>query len=369
MRPPHSFLPTPTPASWALTDDQRSLYAASQRFAREQLEPLLGRPPTVAAWQDIVKLAAALDLGAMILPDDQGGMAIDRHDLTLVIDALAAGPVERAAELTLSAPALMTLRAHHALGALSARPVQQYFDATTSIDLSIPSSDATMVWRLRPAADATGLTMLIDTSQRLILARRAYPPQSSRAARVATPGGLVLEKLDVNEALAGPPLRVIEQRDSGGIAPAQTWLTEAALYLSALLTGAMKHSVTFAFAYAGARQAFRKPLAAHQLVGTRLSEMLVAAHGSHLFLRSVSATPASESTSLIRQLIRHVAAESIDLSRELVQLCGGHGYVEGLPPAARFQSGHWFACLLMQIDATLDRFTKLPPERQPGISA
>ncbi|MFP3632679.1 acyl-CoA dehydrogenase family protein, partial [Burkholderia sp. SIMBA_045] len=81
---------------------------ASQRFARDRLEPLLAGSPSAAAWRETVRLAAAtLDLGTMVLPEEHGGLGIDRHGLAVVIEALAAGPLERAVELTLTAPALM----------------------------------------------------------------------------------------------------------------------------------------------------------------------------------------------------------------------------------------------------------------------
>ncbi len=149
------------------------------------------------------------------------------------------------------------------------------------------------------------------------------------------------------------PLAVIARADCDSAPPAQTYLTEIGLYLAALLTGAMQHSIRFAFDYAATRQAFRKSLANHQLVAARLSDMLIAAQGTHLFLQAVSAARPSPPVLLVRQLLRHVAAESVNVSREFVQLCGGHGYVEGLPPAARFQTSHWFAQLLLRIDTAL----------------
>ncbi|PMS16822.1 MAG: acyl-CoA dehydrogenase [Pandoraea sp.] len=352
-----SLVSPPSPTTWAMTDDQRSLHAASQRFARERLEPLLAKPPTPAAWEETVELAATLDLGTMILPARRGGLAVERHELSLVIEALAAGPLERAAELTLSAPALMTLRAHDALDLLPPRPVGDYFDGAIPLALTVPSTEAAVQWRLRQA-DTPGLTMQIDDldRQRLILAHVAPSPVTCRCGRAITLGDLVLEQSNLEQIAAAPPLATIEQLDRNGTSPAQTWLTEVGLYLAALLTGAMQHSVTFALDYATSRLAFKKPLANHQLVATRLADMLIATHGAHLFLRHVTTTEPPAPTALVRQLIGHVAAESVDVNRELVQLCGGHGYVEGLPPAARFQSSHWFAWLLRQIDAALGRF-------------
>jgi alkylation response protein AidB-like acyl-CoA dehydrogenase len=115
----------------------------------------------------------------------------------------------------------------------------------------------------------------------------------------------------------------------------------------------MQHSVAFATGYAASRHTFRKPLGAHQLNATRLADMLVATHATGLLLRTVTADGASAPAALVRQLLRHVAAEAMDVSRELVQLCGGHGYVEGLPPSARFQTIAWFASLLLRTDAAL----------------
>ncbi|RQR27535.1 acyl-CoA dehydrogenase family protein [Burkholderia sp. Bp9142] len=355
MFSPDSFPPGLAPASWTLTDDQRNLYIASQRFARDRLEPLLAGSPRAAAWQETVRLAAAtLDLGTMVLPEEHGGLGIDRRGLALVIEALAAGPLERAVELTLTAPALMVLRTHNALGSVLARPVQAYFDGTTAIALSVPGIDNGAIWQLGPLGGAATLTMRIDDKRRLLLTERSRDQRSSRSTGIATLGALVLEQLHSDEVAAETPLAVIARADSDSAPPAQTYLTEIGLYLAALLTGAMQHSIRFAFDYAATRQAFRKPLANHQLVAARLSDMLIAAHGIRLFLQAVSAARPSPPVLLIRQLLRHVAAESVNVSREFVQLCGGHGYVEGLPPAARFQISNWFAQLLLRIDTALD---------------
>ncbi|MDS0862935.1 acyl-CoA/acyl-ACP dehydrogenase [Burkholderia pseudomultivorans] len=361
MFSPDSLLPGPSPVPWALTDDQRNLYMASLRFARDRLEPLLAGSPNVATWQETVRLAAAtLDLGAMILPEELGGLGTERHDLTLVAQALATGPLERALQLTLPLPALMVLRTHHALGPVLARPVQAYFDGTTAIALTVPDIGNATIWQLSPLGGAASLSMRIDDKQRLILAERPRDQQSSQPAGIATLGGLVLEQVHADEAATETPLAVIARTGCDGVLPAQTYMIEIGLYLTALLTGAMQHTVRFAFDYAATRQAFRKPLAAHQLVATRLSDMLIATHSTHLFLQAINVAYPSAPVSLVRQLLRHVATESVNISREFVQLCGGHGYVEGLPPATRFQTTHWLTQLLLRTDTALGWLAQPP---------
>ncbi|MGU7811619.1 acyl-CoA dehydrogenase family protein [Burkholderia sp. AW49-1] len=363
-----TFPPGPVSAPWALSADQHNMYSASRRFARDRLEPLLAGPFSSAAWQETIKLAAAaLDLGTMVLPEKSGGAEIDRRGLILVAQALAAGPIERAIELTLAAPALMALRAHDALDSVLVRPVQAYFDGTSAITLSVPEFESATVWQLGPLDGTAAFAMRVDGDQRLIVSTQARDRRASRSTRITTLGGLVLERLSFDEAAIGTALTTIAQPSCDGCLPAQTYMMETGLYLSALLIGTMQHSVQFAFDYAATRQAFHKPLASHQLVATRLSDLLISTYGAHLFVQAVSARP-SAPISLVRQLLRHVAAESVNVSRELVQLCGGHGYVEGLPPAARFQTSYWIAHLLLRIGAALAWLTQPSAgNAEPGV--
>jgi alkylation response protein AidB-like acyl-CoA dehydrogenase len=352
----------PIPASWAISEDQQGLYATARRFAREQLEPLLTRSPDAAEWRQTVKRAAALDLGTMILPAHMGGMAITRGDLSGIIGQFAAGPLEQAAELSLSAAALMVLRAHDALGQLPARNIHDYFDGTTSIALSVPDVGTSCTWRLSLQTGSPGLIMLADTGHpRVVLATPPVGRGRTQHTRVTGLGALTLEQFRFDHTDEIAPLAILEQPDTHGIHPIQTWLTESALYLCALLAGAMHQSVVFALDYSAGRHAFRKPLASHQMVATRLADMLAATHATHVFLRSVTTADTSRCARLVRQLARHVSGEAIDTSRELVQLCGGHGYVEGLPPAARFQTVHWLALLLTRLDAALGGYIASQP--------
>ncbi|MBN3745763.1 acyl-CoA dehydrogenase [Burkholderia sp. Se-20373] len=346
------------PPTWTVSDDQRALVTACQRFAQDQLEPLLAAPPSQADWRDIVTHASSLDLGTMILPTSLGGMAIGQHDLCGIVSTLACGPIERAVQLTQSIPALMTLRAYHALDALAPHPIGDYFNGTCVIALTVPDFHTATLWHLHDqdctpvaplmiAPHACGLG-LIDSTQASADARRRC---------LVALGTLSLEQWRCKGTLQAAALASIDQCDAQSDSPAQTWLTDIALYLSALLNGAMQHDVAFALRYGAERRAFRKPIMLHQRVATRLADMLIATQGTHLFLRALTLAEPNISIALVRQLIRHIAAESVELTHELVQFCGAHGYVSGLPPAARLTTCHWFAMLLMRVDTALGQLT------------
>ncbi|MEK6298238.1 MAG: acyl-CoA dehydrogenase family protein, partial [Paraburkholderia tropica] len=276
---------------------------------------------------------------------------------SLIIEQFAAGPLERAAELTLSSPALMTLREYNALDQLSHRNIQHYLDGTMSIAVCIPDVDASGLWVLRqhPVSPAM-LIRMDDKGPRLVLGTLPARQDSRGTEPVAVFGALAIERYTAppageTEMLVAPP----GERQLSD--PARQWLVDAAIYLSTLLSGAVQQSVNFALTYSVTRHAFRKPIIAHQLVAARLADMLVSAHGIHLFCRSVAAQDSQAQLTAVSQMARHVCTEAMDVAREFMQLCGGHGFVEGLPPAQRFQMMHWFAMLLMKVEAALRAFT------------
>jgi alkylation response protein AidB-like acyl-CoA dehydrogenase len=345
------------PTSWALHEDQQGLRAAARQFAHERLEPLIGHRTDSASWRDTVKLAATLDLASLISPEQMGGMGIHRGDLALVLEQFAAGSLEHAAELTLSSAALMTLRGLDALYRVSERDLQHYFDGTTSIALGIPDVDATGFWVLRQHAGSPVIMISFDDDHaQLTLATLPAQPDALGIVPVAVLGALSIEHVAHLHAREATRLVPARQANITGD-PIKHWLTNTAIYLTALLSGAVQHSVRFALAYSATRHTFRKPILAHQLVAVRLADMLTSAHTIHLFLRWIAEHDGEAPVASVSQMALHTATEAMDVARELVQLCGGHGYVEGLTPAARFQSVHWFAMLLLKVEAALSTFT------------
>lgn len=349
---------TPPPIR-APGEDQQLLRDAAGRLAREHLIPLLSVPAQPHSRARSARLAAALGLDALILPVTAGGAGVSQEALYAVIEQLAHGPLDSAALLTLSVPALLVLRAHDALHRLAAPDMRSYLDGTTSVSLTVPGAHACTLWRLQLHEHAAGFAMVRTSGAsgdcRLVLATGDdWTRAVTHRHPVASVGALALERLQVSqaglsrcEALAAP---------ADDAPPVREWLTETGSYLCALLAGTMQQAVALALDHTTTRHAFRRPLAAQQLVAARLADMLVATHVSTLFLRSVSAAAGATRACLAPQVFRHVALEAVATTRELVQLCGAHGYVEGLPAAAWFQQVPPLAnLLLLSADALCTR--------------
>ena len=237
----HTVPIDPSDLSWTLNDDQQHLCDALQRFARERLAPLLVNPATPDEWSHTVRLAAELDLGGMILPAHDGEPGLSDFELCLLTGIFAAGPLECAAELTLSTPALTTLREHNALDRLPARNIRDYFGGGDSISLTVPGAragtafvlsrhgTAPMLLANTRSSDASLVLVEPDATAGIVLQRH----------RIATLGTLSLEQVSLDRHALAWCTPISPASHQGGVGSAGTWLIKTGLYLSALLVGAM----------------------------------------------------------------------------------------------------------------------------------
>ncbi|MBL1422316.1 MAG: acyl-CoA/acyl-ACP dehydrogenase [Alphaproteobacteria bacterium] len=101
-----------------------------------------------------------------------------------------------------------------------------------------------------------------------------------------------------------------------------------AFILVSLLVGSISRSVDFGFEYAQERNAFGKAILNHQPVSFRLVDGLMQAEALHLLLLS-EATYFQRSKGL-KGLAEEVISASSTVLRDILQNCGGHGYVSGI---------------------------------------
>jgi hypothetical protein len=112
------------------------------------------------------------------------------------------------------------------------------------------------------------------------------------------------------------------------------------LMLMGLLVGAARQAVSDAFSYAKQRHAFGRSIVTHQLVASRLCDMISEAEAAKLTLwHAASAVGLGRIDSYAMNLaVRQITVSARKIMRDAVQTCGAHGFVDGgLPHARRYR--------------------------------
>ena len=112
-----------------------------------------------------------------------------------------------------------------------------------------------------------------------------------------------------------------------------------ALYLAATLCGALKVLVERSFKYARSRHSFDKPLIQHQAVAMRLADMLTARDVCHLALdrNGRDLAQGEFDTRNLAGLLFLLSEAVLTITRDAIQIHGGHGYVEEMPLAKGYR--------------------------------
>ncbi|MGY8566598.1 acyl-CoA/acyl-ACP dehydrogenase [Paracidovorax citrulli] len=341
----------PRDFSLRLSEDECSMLEPVRRYARERLLPLLGDAASASGRQAALQQAARLGLASAVLPQDCDGLCVDAPAVCLLLEEMAAGPLWLAAEITLSVPALAMRRECEKMGSLLPADAENLFGGSGALPFAVCEPQGDVAFTLLPQAPG-GLLALCPG---------------------APDGGHVLRGFGIDE-LAGMRMQAQAQAQSGqdplrmvrlhigsaaGRSPHAFELSQRqlehgliwhGLWLAALLAGAARAATTFAFEYARTRVAFQRPIFHHQAVLLRLADMAIATDGLRLLvLDSASRLAVQELTAPhFAEAARHIACTSMEVHRHAVQICGGHGYVEGFPPARRFQDAQLLTLMLLE---------------------
>ncbi len=134
-----------------------------------------------------------------------------------------------------------------------------------------------------------------------------------------------------------------------------------ALILIALLLGGMQRALDFGFDYAHQREAFGKAIIGHQPVAFRLVDGLMKVEALRLLMLN-QATLFHRGGGL-KGLAEETAAASAAVLRDVMQNCGGHGYVAGTEINTLFQTNSLCRSLLSSLS---EAFLSYPdPEACP----
>lgn len=365
--------PLASPSAFAdfslrLSEDQRSMLEPLRRYAREHLQPLLNDTATEARRRDAMQTAAQLGLASALLSERQGGLGISPVELCLLLEELASGPLHLAAELTVSAPALAISREHEWLTRLLPADAETLFSGQQSLALAIAAPQEEASFALLPRQGQGLLVLAPDEAGRWRL--RWLDPE---ALQRLLPAGQAVSTAEGLRLVRLPPAADIHGTGFSTTLPpgaCKSIMVWQGLWLAGLLAGAARAATRFAFSYAQTRVAFHRPIIHHQAVALRLADMAIATDALRLQVWATATrfgTAAALPPGHFAAMAQHLVSTSLEIHRHAVQVCGGHGYVEGFPPSRRFQDARLLSLVLLELAQTLsheEAASAVPPE--PG---
>ena len=336
-----------------LSEDQRQMLEPVRRYARERLQPLLNEAATEARHQDALRTAPQLGLASAMLSEAQGGLGIQAFEMCLLLEELASGPLGLAAELTVSLPALAVSRDHAWLARLLPSDSETLLTGQQALPLAVAGPGQQATYALLPRQPSGLLLLAPDSTGRWRLRWLDAPTMLDllpETAGLTAGDSLRLVRLPAPPEIHGTGFSATLPAGAGR--PIILW---QGLWLAALLAGAARAATAFAFSYAQTRMAFQRPIIHHQAVALKLADMAIATDAMRLQVLDL-ATRQSRSEPLpeghFSAMARQVVHASLEIHRHAVQVCGGHGYVEGFPPARRFQDARVLGLLLLELART-----------------
>ncbi|HLO94698.1 MAG TPA: acyl-CoA dehydrogenase family protein, partial [Burkholderiaceae bacterium] len=239
-----------------------------------------------------------------------------------------------------------------------------------ALPLAIAAPPGQPTFALLPR-QTTGLLLLVpDSANRWRL--RWLDPEAMhdllpRAAAAREPEGLRLVRL--------PPAADIHGTGFSATLPAgacRAIIVWQGLWLAGLLAGAARAATAFAYSYAQTRMAFQRPIIHHQAVSLKLADMAIATDGLRLQVWDVATRltrPGPLPQGHFASMARQVVSASMEIHRHAVQVCGGHGYVEGFPPSRRFQDARVLGLMLLELAQTATHEEAMSAGEAPADTA
>lgn len=327
------------------SDEERQIQQSAQRFATDCLAPFQRGMNYLVARDSIKRTAAELDLESFVL-EHSGG--------------------ERSGATTAQLIAAEELGAGHLEGGLDVLLPIFVAELVRAVEATLPSDDDLLKFcpktsraalAFHDARWATNAKVISGAGADVLLLLR-WRKDGEVDVGITRQTAILQRQSDTNTTFGFHCLlfRTAEHCDldfphwsipASILRPA---MTRIVMTLSALLIGAMREATQFAFAYAKKRITFGKPIIGHQAVSLRLANMIMQFEASKLLLwQAASQVTQGEVTAAVRLLVSQVSEAGREIFRDAVQVCGAHGYVEGLPPPTWFQHSSALTALLRDL--------------------
>ncbi|QLF72040.1 acyl-CoA dehydrogenase family protein (plasmid) [Peteryoungia desertarenae] len=341
---------------FSLTDEQLAIRDMAESFARDEIAPhALDWDENKHFPVDVIRKAAGLGLGGIMVAENYGGSALGRLDAVLVYEALAKGCAAFSAYLSIHNMVATMIDKHG-----SARQKETYLPSLCSGQIlasycltepACGSDAAALTTRAERDGDdylLTGQKMFISgagaTDLYVVMARSGGPGPRGISAFLVEQGAtglgfganekkmgwnaqptrtVMLDRVRVrSDAMLGP--------EGAGFKLAMEALDGGRTSIAACSLGGAQSAFDRAIAYTAERKAFGQKLNDFQALQFVIAEMATDIEVARTFLwRAASALDggSAEATRLCAMAKKHVTDSGFDVANRALQLHGGYGYL------------------------------------------
>ncbi|MCY1667090.1 acyl-CoA dehydrogenase family protein [Rhizobium sp. SL86] len=341
---------------FSLTEEQAAIREMAENFARDEIAP------QALEWDqarhfpvDVIRNAAALGLGGIMVSEEHGGSGLGRVEAVLIYEALATGCAAISAYLSIHNMVATMIDKHgSAAQKTSYLPRLCAGEILASYCLTEPacgSDAAALTTRAERDGDdylLTGQKMFISgagaTDLYVVMVRSGGPGPKGISAFLVEKGAdgltfganekkmgwnaqptrtVMLDRVRVKaDAMLGP--------EGAGFKLAMEALDGGRTSIAACSLGGAQSAFDKAVAYTAERKAFGQKLNEFQALQFAIAEMATELEVSRTFLwRAAAALDAKlpEATRLCAMAKKHVTDAGFEVANRALQLHGGYGYL------------------------------------------
>lgn len=342
--------------NFTLTEEQTAIRDMAESFASDEIAPhALEWDQTRHFPVDVIRNAASLGLGGIMVAEEFGGSGLGRFEAVLIYEALAKGCAAISAYLSIHNMVATMIDKHGSTAQKETfLPRLCSAEILASYCLTEPScgSDAAaLTTRAEPDGDdyvLTGQKMFISgagaTDLYVVMARTGGPGAKGVSAFLVEKDAegitfganerkmgwnaqptrtVMLDRVRVRaDAMLGP--------EGAGFRLAMEALDGGRTSIAACSLGGAQSALEKAVAYTGERKAFGHKLNEFQALQFTIAEMATDVEVSRTFLwRAAAALDAKlpEATRLCAMAKKHVTDSGFEVANRALQLHGGYGYL------------------------------------------
>ncbi|MEO1550000.1 MAG: acyl-CoA dehydrogenase family protein [Pseudomonadota bacterium] len=341
---------------FALTDDQSAMYDMAYAFGQERIAPY------ARAWEqagtiprEMLRDAATLGLATLYVPQDKGGVGLNRLDATLVFEALSMACPSVASFISIHNMCANMIAKHGPAEMVETwLPKLASMEAVISYCLTEPGSGSdaaalcTKAARTNEGYALTGTKAFISgggySDLYIVMCRTGEDGPKGISAMLVENGreGLSFGGLEDKMGWRAQPTAQVQLdgcavpsgnligEEGRGFSYAMEGLDGGRLNIAACALGGAQAALDAALTYAGEREAFGKTLDGFQSIQFKLADMETELQAARVFLRQAAwrlDTGAPDATKHCAMAKRFVTDTAFQVANEALQIHGGYGYL------------------------------------------